>query len=81
MNPFSLVEIILHAVRQMTDPNVAVSFLEKTCEKVKSSDEAGILCKTAIRALKLNIRDLQVTKKTTEHVEEMPNLLTTIVVA
>ncbi|KFV65024.1 26S proteasome non-ATPase regulatory subunit 13, partial [Dryobates pubescens] len=62
VNPLSLVEIILHVVRQMTDPTVALTFLEKTREKVKSSDEAVILCKTAIGALKLNIGDLQVTK-------------------
>ncbi|XP_015422336.1 PREDICTED: 26S proteasome non-ATPase regulatory subunit 13 [Myotis davidii] len=71
VNPLSLVEIILHVVRQMTDPNVALTFLEKTREKVKSSDEAVILCKTAIGALKLNIGDLQVTKETIEDVEEM----------
>uniref|UniRef100_A0A9L0RMT0 26S proteasome non-ATPase regulatory subunit 13 n=1 Tax=Equus caballus TaxID=9796 RepID=A0A9L0RMT0_HORSE len=62
VNPLSLVEIILHVVRQMTDPNEALTFLEKTREKVKSSEEAVILCKTAIGALKLNIGDLQVTK-------------------
>nr|KAF6275546.1 proteasome 26S subunit, non-ATPase 13 [Myotis myotis] len=33
VNPLSLVEIILHVVRQMTDPNVALTFLEKTREK------------------------------------------------
>ncbi|XP_026346139.1 26S proteasome non-ATPase regulatory subunit 13 isoform X1 [Ursus americanus] len=71
VNPLSLVEIILHVVRQMTDPTVALTFLEKTREKVKSSDEAVILCKTAIGALKLNIGDLQVTKETIEDVEEM----------
>nr|KAF6467269.1 proteasome 26S subunit, non-ATPase 13 [Rousettus aegyptiacus] len=71
VNPLSLVEIILHVVRQMTDPNVALTFLEKTREKVKSSDEAVILCKTAIGALKLNIGDLQVTKETIEAVEDM----------
>ncbi|RMB97944.1 hypothetical protein DUI87_25422 [Hirundo rustica rustica] len=75
VNPLSLVEIILHVVRQMTDPNVALTFLEKTREKVKSSDEAVILCKTAIGALKLNIGDLQVTKETIEEVEEMLNTL------
>uniref|UniRef100_A0A2I3LGF8 26S proteasome non-ATPase regulatory subunit 13 n=1 Tax=Papio anubis TaxID=9555 RepID=A0A2I3LGF8_PAPAN len=75
VNPLSLVEIILHVVRQMTDPNVALTFLEKTREKVKSSDEAVILCKTAIGALKLNIGDLQVTKETIEDVEEMLNNL------
>lgn len=71
INPLSLVEIILHVVRQMTDPTVALSFLEKTREKVKSSDEAVILCRTAIGALKLNIGDLQATKETIEGVEEM----------
>ncbi|KAM4721650.1 26S proteasome non-ATPase regulatory subunit 13 [Rhinophrynus dorsalis] len=71
INPLSLVEIILHVVRQMTDPTVALSFLEKTREKVKSSDEAVILCRTAIGALKLNIGDLQATKETIEAVEEM----------
>nr|KAF6275545.1 proteasome 26S subunit, non-ATPase 13 [Myotis myotis] len=35
VNPLSLVEIILHVVRQMTDPNVALTFLEKTREKLK----------------------------------------------
>jgi len=54
---------------------VALTFLEKTREKVKSSDEAVILCKTAIGALKLNIGDLQVTKETIEDVEEMLNNL------
>ncbi|XP_066108609.1 26S proteasome non-ATPase regulatory subunit 13 isoform X2 [Saccopteryx bilineata] len=75
VNPLSLVEIILHVVRQMTDPNVALTFLEKTREKVKSSDEAVILCKTAIGALKLNIGDLQVTKETIEDIEEMLSTL------
>ncbi|KAM4617380.1 26S proteasome non-ATPase regulatory subunit 13 [Discoglossus pictus] len=71
INPLSLVEIILHVVRQMTDPQVALAFLEKTREKVKSSDEAVILCRTAIGALKLNIGDLQATKETIEAVDEM----------
>lgn len=71
VNPLSLVEIILHVVRQMTDPNVALTFLEKTHEQVKSSDEAMILCKTAVGALILNIGDLQVTKERIKDVEEM----------
>uniref|UniRef100_A0A5F8H480 PSD13 N-terminal domain-containing protein n=1 Tax=Monodelphis domestica TaxID=13616 RepID=A0A5F8H480_MONDO len=37
VNPLSLVEIILHVVRQMTDPNVALTFLEKTREKASLS--------------------------------------------
>uniref|UniRef100_A0A8C9AMM2 26S proteasome non-ATPase regulatory subunit 13 n=1 Tax=Prolemur simus TaxID=1328070 RepID=A0A8C9AMM2_PROSS len=66
VNPLSLVEIILHVVRQMTG---------KSHPRVKSSDEAVILCKTAIGALKLNIGDLQATKETIEDVEEMLNSL------
>ncbi|KAK6472656.1 26S proteasome non-ATPase regulatory subunit 13-like [Huso huso] len=75
INPLSLMEIILHVARQMTDPNVAISFLEKTREKVKSSDEAVILCKTTIGSLKLEINDLPATKKLIEEVEEMLNNL------
>lgn len=75
VSPLSLVEIILHVVRHMTGPNVALIFLEKTCEKVKSSNVVVILCKIAIGALKLNIRDLQVTKETIEDVKEMLNNL------
>uniref|UniRef100_A0A8B9S8V9 26S proteasome non-ATPase regulatory subunit 13 n=1 Tax=Apteryx owenii TaxID=8824 RepID=A0A8B9S8V9_APTOW len=69
VNPLSLVEIILHVVRQMTGKCHYLWLI------VKSSDEAVILCKTAIGALKLNIGDLQVTKETIEEVEEMLNNL------
>ncbi|XP_039594038.1 26S proteasome non-ATPase regulatory subunit 13 [Polypterus senegalus] len=75
INPLSLVEIILHVARQMPDPNTAIAFLEKTREKVKSSDEAVILCKTSIGSLKLQINDLPATKKLVEDVEEMLNNL------
>ncbi|KAI4898521.1 hypothetical protein NFI96_013745 [Prochilodus magdalenae] len=75
INPLSLVEIILYVVRQMTDPNDAIVFLEKTKEKVKSSEEAVILCKTSIGSLKLEINDLTATKKLIEEVEEMLNTL------
>lgn len=42
----------------MIDFNVVFIFLEKICEKVKSSDEVVILCKIVIGVLKLNIGDL-----------------------
>ncbi|KAL4622806.1 26S proteasome non-ATPase regulatory subunit 13 [Arapaima gigas] len=70
-----------HSVRNedtshfLTDPNVAITFLEKTKEKVKSSEEAVILCKTSIGSLKLEINDLPATKKIIEEVEEMLNNL------
>uniref|UniRef100_A0A7N6AT01 PSD13 N-terminal domain-containing protein n=1 Tax=Anabas testudineus TaxID=64144 RepID=A0A7N6AT01_ANATE len=75
INPLSLVEIILYVARQMTDPKDAITFLEKTKEKVKSNEEAVILCKTSIGSLKLEINDLPATKKLIEEVEEMLNNL------
>uniref|UniRef100_A0AAQ4P732 26S proteasome non-ATPase regulatory subunit 13 n=1 Tax=Gasterosteus aculeatus aculeatus TaxID=481459 RepID=A0AAQ4P732_GASAC len=75
INPLSLMEIILYVARQMKDPKDAITFLEKTREKVKSSDEAVILCKTSIGRLKLEINDLPATKKLIEEVEEMLNNL------
>uniref|UniRef100_A0A8C5DSL1 26S proteasome non-ATPase regulatory subunit 13 n=1 Tax=Gouania willdenowi TaxID=441366 RepID=A0A8C5DSL1_GOUWI len=75
INPLSLVEIILYVARQMTDPKDAITFLEKTKEKVKSSEEAVILCKTSIGNLKLEINDLPATKKIIEEVEEILNNL------
>ncbi|XP_035388149.1 26S proteasome non-ATPase regulatory subunit 13 [Electrophorus electricus] len=75
INPLSLVEIILHVVRQMPDPNTAITFLEKTKEKVKANDESVILCKTTIGSLKLDIGDLPTTKKLIEEVEVLLNTL------
>uniref|UniRef100_A0A4W3JBY0 26S proteasome non-ATPase regulatory subunit 13 n=1 Tax=Callorhinchus milii TaxID=7868 RepID=A0A4W3JBY0_CALMI len=71
INPLSLVEIILRVVRQMSDAQMALNLLEKTCEKVKANDEAMILCRTAIAAIKIKIGDLQETKKIVEEVGEM----------
>ncbi|KAK3533305.1 hypothetical protein QTP70_016020 [Hemibagrus guttatus] len=62
INPLSLMEIVLYVIRQITDPNDAITFLEKTKEKVKCSDEAVILCKTSIGCLKLEVNDLATTK-------------------
>ncbi|XP_060742844.1 26S proteasome non-ATPase regulatory subunit 13-like [Tachysurus vachellii] len=75
INPLSLVEIVLYVISQITDPNDAITFLEKTKEKVKCSDEAVILCKTAIGCLKLEVNELIATKKLVEEVEEMLNNL------
>uniref|UniRef100_A0A3B4YM86 Proteasome 26S subunit, non-ATPase 13 n=1 Tax=Seriola lalandi dorsalis TaxID=1841481 RepID=A0A3B4YM86_SERLL len=75
INPLSLVEIILYVARQISEPKDAITFLEKTKEKVKSSEEAVILCKTTIGSLKLEISDHPATKKLIEEVEEMLNNL------
>uniref|UniRef100_A0A3Q2QS38 Proteasome 26S subunit, non-ATPase 13 n=1 Tax=Fundulus heteroclitus TaxID=8078 RepID=A0A3Q2QS38_FUNHE len=65
----------LRLCSEADDPKDAITFLEKTKEKVKSSDEAVILCKTSIGSLKLQISDLPATKKLIEEVEEMLNNL------
>ncbi|TNN49472.1 26S proteasome non-ATPase regulatory subunit 13 [Liparis tanakae] len=75
INPLSLMEIILYVTRQMKDPKDAIIFLDKTKEKVKSCDEALILCKTSIGKLKLEISDLPATKNIIEDVEKMLNNL------
>uniref|UniRef100_A0A672K506 26S proteasome non-ATPase regulatory subunit 13-like n=1 Tax=Sinocyclocheilus grahami TaxID=75366 RepID=A0A672K506_SINGR len=61
--------------RQMPEPITTITFLEKTKEKVKISEEAVILCKTTIGSLKLDINDLPATKKLIEEVEEILNNL------
>ncbi|XP_062899772.1 26S proteasome non-ATPase regulatory subunit 13-like [Mobula hypostoma] len=71
INPLSLVEIILRVVQQMNDAQMALSLLEKTWEKVKGNDEALILCKTAIAAIKIKIGDLQETKDIIEEIDKM----------
>ncbi|XP_005746715.1 26S proteasome non-ATPase regulatory subunit 13 isoform X1 [Pundamilia nyererei] len=75
INPLSLVEILLFVARQMSDQKDAIVFLEKTREKVKSSEEAVILCKTAIGNLRLEINDVPATKKEIEEIEETLNNL------
>uniref|UniRef100_A0A3Q4HHQ4 26S proteasome non-ATPase regulatory subunit 13 n=1 Tax=Neolamprologus brichardi TaxID=32507 RepID=A0A3Q4HHQ4_NEOBR len=72
INPLSLVEILLFVARQMSDQKDAIVFLEKTREKVKSSEEAVILCKTAIGNLRLEINDVP---KEIEEIEETLNNL------
>ncbi|XP_032898581.1 26S proteasome non-ATPase regulatory subunit 13-like isoform X4 [Amblyraja radiata] len=72
INPLSLVEIILRVVRQMNDAQMALSLLEKTWEKVKDNDEALILCRTAIAAIKIKIGDLQETKWAHSSREHLP---------
>uniref|UniRef100_A0AAY5EAH3 26S proteasome non-ATPase regulatory subunit 13 n=1 Tax=Electrophorus electricus TaxID=8005 RepID=A0AAY5EAH3_ELEEL len=70
INPLSLVEIILHVVRQMPGNSLCVC----VCV-VKANDESVILCKTTIGSLKLDIGDLPTTKKLIEEVEVLLNTL------
>ncbi|XP_041084593.1 26S proteasome non-ATPase regulatory subunit 13-like isoform X5 [Polyodon spathula] len=71
INPLSLVEMILLAVRQYSDPESSLKLLEKTKEKVKSSDEAEILCRTAIAAINLKTGDHPAAKQTLDEVRVM----------
>ncbi|MGH0173091.1 UNVERIFIED_CONTAM: hypothetical protein FKN15_064423 [Acipenser sinensis] len=71
INPLSLVEIILLAVRQYSDPESSLKLLEKTKEKVKSNDEAEILCRTAIAAINLKTGDHPAAKQTLDEVHVM----------
>lgn len=72
INPLALAEIVVHVVKQITDPKQAIEFLEKIKEKVKSNEEAKILCMTTIGTLKLKGKDFDGTKQV---VEECRSLL------
>nr|XP_014347527.1 PREDICTED: 26S proteasome non-ATPase regulatory subunit 13-like isoform X3 [Latimeria chalumnae] len=80
INPLSLMEIILVVVQQISDPEQALVLLEKTQEKVKSNEEAIILCQTAIVAIKLKLKEFHSAKKileeTAEILEKLPEVTT-----
>jgi len=63
INHLSLVEIVLHIIRQMKDAKDALEFMAKIQDKVKATDEANVLCMTAIGNIHLQQRDMEATKK------------------
>jgi len=71
INHLSLVEIILHVIRQMKDAKEALEFMEKIKEKVKASDEAVVLCMTAMGNIHLQQRDMDATKKIRSEAETL----------
>lgn len=71
INSLALVEIVILVVKQITDTNKAVEFLEKIQEKVKSNEEAKILVQTTIATLKLKNNQLEETKKIIEETREL----------
>lgn len=76
INPLSLVEILCpHVIKQYTNAADALAFLTKIKEKVKASDEAVILCSTAIGNIHLLDRNY---KETKEIIEECDQLLATL---
>ncbi|XP_039259015.1 26S proteasome non-ATPase regulatory subunit 13-like [Styela clava] len=79
INPLSLVEILCpHVIRQFTDGVEALAFLNKIKEKVKSSDEAVILCSTAIGNIHLFEKNFKDTKAIIEECDQLLTLLPSV---
>nr|KAG5694100.1 hypothetical protein BaRGS_033719 [Batillaria attramentaria] len=66
INPLALTEICVLVVKQISEPKQAVEFMEKLKEKVKSSDEAKILCLTTIGNIRLRNKDFENVKPVIE---------------
>lgn len=74
INPLSLVEILCpHVIKQYTDAAEALAFLAKIKDKVKASNEATVLCLTAIGNIHLANGDQKEAKKIIEESEELLN--------
>ncbi|CAK9831550.1 26S proteasome non-ATPase regulatory subunit 13 [Anthophora retusa] len=72
INPLSLVEILAYVIQQFQDKQEAITFLEKTEAKVKSSNEAVALCKVFIGQILLEkLNNQEEAKKIIEEVETM----------
>jgi len=71
INHLSLVEIILHVIRQMSNAQEAVAFMEKIKDKVKATDAAHVLCLTAIGNIHLQERDMETIKKIRSEAETL----------
>ncbi|XP_041351413.1 26S proteasome non-ATPase regulatory subunit 13-like [Gigantopelta aegis] len=71
INPLALMEIVIFVVKQITDSKQALEFLEKINEKVKSSDEARILCMTQMGTIKLRNKDFDGTKALIEEAKKL----------
>ncbi|EDO50049.1 predicted protein [Nematostella vectensis] len=71
INPLKSMEIILFVIKEFDDPENAVEFLDKQREKVKSDQEAEILCLTAIGIIRLKQNKLDETKTIIAEAREM----------
>ncbi|CAK9798180.1 26S proteasome non-ATPase regulatory subunit 13 [Anthophora plagiata] len=70
INPLSLIEILAYVIQQFQDKQEAITFLEKTETKVKSSNEAVALCKVLIGQILLEkLNNQEQAKKIIEEVE------------
>lgn len=63
INPVSLVEIVMYVLKTIKDPKEALDFLEKIQEKVNGTDEATIMCLTAVANIKLKAKEMESTKE------------------
>ncbi|XP_031556856.1 26S proteasome non-ATPase regulatory subunit 13-like, partial [Actinia tenebrosa] len=71
INPLTLMEISLYIVKEYSDPDKAVEFLEKQREKVKNVLEADILCLTSIGNIRLEEKKMNETKTVIAQAREM----------
>ena len=69
INQLSLVEMCLPIVRQYKDLSLSISFLEKLREKVKLEDQAVVLVDSALGAMHLENKNLDMAKKYVEETE------------
>lgn len=78
MNPLTLVEILIFVLKQITDYEQGLAFIEKLKEKVKIQQEATILCNILIGRRKLANNDLEGVKKVVEETSVMIDEMTGI---
>lgn len=71
MNPFYLVEIIAHVVRQKKDPKEALEFLTGIKNKVKMNQDASLLCSIMMCRIKLDSNDLAGVKAILEEISPL----------
>ncbi|XP_014661830.1 PREDICTED: 26S proteasome non-ATPase regulatory subunit 13-like [Priapulus caudatus] len=71
INLLSFVEIIIYVVRQIPDPKACLEFMAKVQEKVKTSDQAQVLCLTVTATISLQLQDLPTTKDLIEKAEKL----------
>lgn len=79
LNPLSLVEMICpYVIRQFRDAKKALEFLEILKEKVKESNEAQVLCLSAMGNIKLmqheHVETKEIVEKCEELLQEMPGM-------
>lgn len=75
VNCLALVEIVLHIISHISQPKEALEFLSKVKNLVKSSDEASVLCLTAIGKINLKNKEYDDCKKIIKEAQELLDTL------